>query len=350
MTLKRDPSKTLQIGFVVLLVISAGLAGYWIRENVLYARVVEQRIGAAYSRLSEDELRSLLGDLGPSAGGIREAVFADLVRERAARINRYLWEGGFFLVVLVSGMAVLTRTIRHDAELRRRQQNFLAAVSHEFKSPLASMRLAAETLLLRSDEAHSKQLAERILEDDERLLRMVDNLLDTNRLEEGRRTLSPEQASLHEVVQASIAEVGARAQSNDIELIAEVPESVILWVDRAALETILRNLLDNAIKACKADDGHAITVKTEQHDGRLMLSVSDDGLGFSPEDAALMFEKFHRLGDELRRPTPGTGLGLYIVKRLAGLSGARVSATSAGPGRGATITISWPSEMWVSKE
>jgi len=347
MTLKRDPSNTLQIGFVVLLLISAGLAGFWIRENVLYARLVEQRIGALYTSLSEDELSILLGDLGQGAGSIREAALAELVRERATRINRYLWEGGFFLVVLLSGMAVLTRTIRHDAELRRRQQNFLAAVSHEFKSPLASIRLAAETLLLRSEEAHSKRLGERIIEDDERLLRMVDNLLDTNRLEEGRRTLSPERTSLRDAVQASIAEVGERALSNDIELIAEAAESVTLWVDRAALETILRNLLDNAIKACKAGDGHAITVKTEQSDGRLMLSVMDDGLGFSPEDASLMFEKFHRLGDELRRPTPGTGLGLYIVKRLAGLCRARVSATSAGTGRGATITISWPGDMFV---
>ena len=92
-------------------------------------------------------------------------------------------------------MAVMTRTLRHDAELRRRQQNFLAAVSHEFKSPLASIQLAAETLVLRSRDDDGKRLGRRILEDGERLLRMIDNLLDTTRLEEGRQRLT---AAAHE--------------------------------------------------------------------------------------------------------------------------------------------------------
>ena len=73
-----------------------------------------------------------------------------------------------------------------------------------------------------------------------------------------------------------------------------------------------------------------------------MIAVNDDGLGFMPEEATLMFEKFYRLGDELRRTTQGTGLGLYIVKRLAEISGARVDASSPGPGHGATVSISWP--------
>jgi signal transduction histidine kinase len=71
------------------------------------------------------------------------------------------------------------------------------------------------------------------------------------------------------------------------------------------------------------------------------LTVQDDGLGFPPDEAHLMFEKFHRLGDEQTRKTPGTGLGLYIVRRLAELSGAEVSAASSGPGQGATLTLTF---------
>ena len=116
-----------------------------------------------------------------------QAVIAELDSEADARINRIFWEGGFFLIVLLGGLTIMTRTIRLDAELRRRQQNFLAAVSHEFKSPLASIRLAAETLTRHSDSAEDIQrLGNRILADDERLLRMVENLLDTTRLEEGQ--------------------------------------------------------------------------------------------------------------------------------------------------------------------
>ena len=125
-----------------------------------------------------------------------------------------MWEGGFFLVVLIGGMAVLTRTLRHDAELRRRQQNFLAAVSHEFKSPLASIQLAAETLVLRSRDDDGKRLGTRILEDGERLLRMIDNLLDTTRLEEGRQRLTPQLTNLHAASGAAIAAIAERAQAS----------------------------------------------------------------------------------------------------------------------------------------
>jgi signal transduction histidine kinase len=104
----------------------------------------------------------------------------------------------------------------------------------------------------------------------------------------------------------------------------------------------LRNLLDNAVKACIAGEGQRIEVALVEHADSVELAVHDDGLGFPPEDAVMMFEKFYRLGDELRRTTPGTGLGLYIVKRLAELSRARVRAASEGPGRGASVTVTWP--------
>ena len=104
----------------------------------------------------------------------------------------------------------------------------------------------------------------------------------------------------------------------------------------------MRNLLDNALKSCIAAKSSTIKVRGARDASGITLAVSDDGLGFPPEDAEMIFEKFHRLGDELRRATPGTGLGLYIVKRLVELSGGNVRAESAGPGRGATVSMRWP--------
>ena len=112
MTVRRDPTQLMQIGFLALLSISAATIGWWMFDHVQYARSVEQRFASVDPTVAEDS---------------------------EARVNRVLWEGGFFLLVLIGGMGVLTRTLRHDMELRRRQQNFLAAVSHEFKSPLASL-------------------------------------------------------------------------------------------------------------------------------------------------------------------------------------------------------------------
>ena len=315
MTLRRDPTKAMQIGFLALLSISAAQVGWWMYDGVRYARSVEDRFAVGDPSVTEDS---------------------------EARINRIVWEGGFFLVVLIGGMAVLTRTLRHDAELRRRQQNFLAAVSHEFKSPLASIQLAAETLVLRSRDDDSKRLGSRILEDGERLLRMIDNLLDTTRLEEGRQRLTPQVTRLRAAASSSIAAIAGRAQASGVGVAQAVPEDLALNVDPVVIETGLRNLLDNALKSCIASKGRSIRIEAARDEHAVTLAVSDDGLGFPPEEAAMIFEKFHRLGDELRRATPGTGLGLYIVKRLVELSGGTVHATSEGPGRGATVSMRWP--------
>jgi len=105
---------------------------------------------------------------------------------------------------------------------------------------------------------------------------------------------------------------------------------------------VLRNLLDNALKACIAGNGHLIAVRVARSGAGVVLSVADDGAGFPFEERAMIFEKFHRLGDEQRRTMPGTGLGLYIVRRLIDLSNGTIEADSHGPGRGATITIRWP--------
>lgn len=325
--IKRDPNRMAQIGVLALLFLCVILVGYWITENYLYTNKVTAEIEAL---MEEGEARA------PEA-------LAEIESASEGRANRYIWEGAFFLAVLFGGMAVLTRALRHDAELRRRQQNFLAAVSHEFKSPLASMQLAAETLIMRAEEPDAKRLGQRILEDCERLLRMVDNLLDTTRIEEGRHPLSAESTQLATAVAAVADSFRERAERHGIAIVCQVPDSLAILVDRTAFDTILRNLVDNAVKASIAGDGHRIEISAAGDNGRVRLAVSDEGLGFPPEEAGLMFEKFHRLGDELRRKTPGTGLGLYIVKRLAELSGAEVRAASEGPGRGATVSVSWPS-------
>src|SRR5690606_27652526 len=186
--LRRDPSKALLVGFLTLLVVLVIQVAWWVTDHVSYTSAVERRIEALYSADATVVGELLRGrvppalntlmphlDIGSSDARVKPDALAELARDTAARKNRYIWEGAFFLVVLIGGMGVLSRAILHDRELRRRQQNFLAAVSHEFKSPLASMRLAAETLVMRSKEPDTQRLGRRILDDGERLLRMVDN-------------------------------------------------------------------------------------------------------------------------------------------------------------------------------
>ena len=356
MALRRDPIKALQLGFLALLVISIAQVAYWITDHLAYTRSVHDQLAVLYEsdaqavtafyRNDPDVFEMLLPhlDISPETGTavVNADVDAQLDSETSSRINRFAWEGGFFLLVLLSGLTILTRTIRHDAELRARQQNFLAAVSHEFKSPLASMRLSTETLLLRDDDPDIQRLGNRLLDDGERLLRMVDNLLETTRVEEGRMELTPEALPLRSLAESCVEELAGRARHHDIEIDVDVPEALRVSADRTTLETVLRNLLDNAVKASIAGHGHAVRLHAERAGDRVEFSVADDGLGFPAEDAVMIFEKFYRLGDELRRSTPGTGLGLYIVRRLVEMSNARIEAESEGPGHGAKFTVSWP--------
>lgn len=207
---RRDPSKTLQVGFLALLVVSTAQVAWWIADQVHLAQRDRSRMEALYradasavAAIAEllrapqatrgaqpllppaldifgERLPHLAIDGAGNAAASAAAVAA-LAADANSRINRYAWEGAFFLLVLLSGMIALTRAIRSDVQLRRRQQNFLATVSHEFKSPLASMRLSAETLTLRAADATSRRLGERLLQDGDRLLNMVDNLLEIGR-------------------------------------------------------------------------------------------------------------------------------------------------------------------------
>ena len=358
MIFKGDAPKALQIGFLVLLAASTAQVAWWIADQVRLARDHRDQVAALFDadafavttvlqalpNAIDDvavtgQLRSLMPHLRIDAARavVRHDARAGLAAETASRINRYAWEGGFFLLVLVGGMAVITAAIRQEAQLRRRQQDFLAAVSHEFKSPLASMRLAAETLTLRTNDAAGQRLGQRLLTDGDRLLSMVDNLLDAARIEEGKLRLRRETVPLAALVEAACSAVVDEAAERDVRIHGAVAEDAELQGDPEAVATMLRNLLDNALKASTA--GGAIRISVERGDGTITLTVADDGVGFPPEEARRIFGKFYR---SEQTQTSGTGLGLYIVARLAALSGGNVTADSAGPGRGAQVTLTWP--------
>jgi len=375
MTPKRDPSTALQIGFVALLAVCCAQAVWWIADQVDLANEDRNRVALLYQADAEvlaellraaheaqadvESLAARLQARTPhvaidDAGNVevRPEALVALADEAASRINRYAWEGAFFLLVLMGGMAFLVRAIRNDARLRRRQQNFLATVSHEFKSPLASMRLSAETLALRAADAESRRLGQRMIEDGDRLLNMVDNLLDTARIEEGRVELRRAPIRLAAVVEAACSRLADEAGANHVEIAVDIAADIHIGGDRLVVETVLRNLLDNALKACIGGSGSNISVSAElaktparpwsqakQTHPAVTVTIADDGAGFPPADAKVIFDKFYRAPHSRM---PGTGLGLYIVGRLVALSGASVSAASDGPGKGATLTLTWP--------
>ena len=348
----------LQIGFLLLLAITAVQVVWWlVDQSRLADRIAADRVAeveldrrAAEASLragrSSEELGALYPRLLVDDEGVlvRAEARAAIERDRRSHLNQYRWEGGFFLAVIAGGVLVLWRVLQREADLLARQQNFLAAVSHELRSPLASLRLTTETLLLRDLVASDgRSLLERNLEDLRRLERMIGNLLETNRLEQAKIEPRREPVDLEEAVSLAFAELGHRDDNDDggIGIEVRVQDGLGLRADPVGLGTVLRNLIGNAIESAHAA-GTKVEVVASQQGSAIELEIFDDGVGFDPAEGSRLFEKFYRPGSELRRDKKGTGLGLYLVKSFVALEGGEVEASSEGPGRGAVFRVTWP--------
>ncbi len=354
-TRRFDGGRALRVGFLALLVFSTAQVIWWILDQNRLAQRDHARLEALYG-VEVELARTLLAegrDWASIAGRvphleligdqlrIAPAAVELLAEERRSRLRRYGWEGGFFLAVLVAAMVVVTRTLRAETELRRRQENFLAAVSHEFKSPLASLQLSLETLQLRPPTpARLAELLERMAGDLVRLDRLVTEVLDTASLESGTRKLDRQAVDLGGAIAAVVDDLADRALAQGVTVDVEVTGGPTVVADPLGVRTVIANILDNAVRA--AAGGGRVDIRAARAGGEVRLTIADDGVGFPPEEAARLFEKFYRCGDELRRTGRGTGLGLYIVERLMRLEHGHVRAESAGPGCGATFTVTWP--------
>lgn len=350
-------ARRLQAAFVVLLVVCVAQLGWWLIDQWMYSAAVTHRTEAFYreSLAAAETLRGrglapgavieLFPEIvvTPDGFAIDPARITELADERFSRINQYAWEGGFFLLVLLATIGVLASAVRSETRLRRRQHNFVTAVTHELKSPLAAMRLAAETLEMRDPDAEARErLIRRLLTSLDRMESTVSNVLDTARIDEGKLPLTPETVDVVGMVNELVEALSDTAQTRRVELRAEMPERLQLSADVQALNAILRNLLDNALAAVTGLDGGTVVVRIASAPDEVSIEVQDNGRGFDPADTEKLFEKFWRPGDEMRREGRGTGLGLYIARHLASSSGATLAAHSDGRGKGATFTLVWP--------
>jgi signal transduction histidine kinase len=251
-------------------------------------------------------------------------------------------EGATFLCILVAGTALILRSVRREMELMRQQANFLSAVTHELKSPLASIRLFIETLELRDPppEKRARFLAN-MRGDIDRLDGLVNNILAVARLDSGRFLVHVGRGDLGrdvaEVVQALGKDPSQRRLSVDLALPAA---PLLARYDLGVLKTVLRNLLDNAAKYGGADQ--PVRVAVARQGQWAAIEVRDQGIGLAAEEREKIFQKFYRVGEEMVRQTEGTGLGLYLARELVRQVGGSITAESPGVGRGTTFRVTLP--------
>lgn len=233
-------------------------------------------------------------------------------------------------------------------QIDRDKSDFVAAVTHELKTPLTSLLGYASILRKRVDalpKERRDQFFEIIQRQGERILRLIGELLESSRMESGLAKLRREPIDLHRLVEAVVAGMKPAAKRHTIEV--ALPETDPgLWGDPSALEHILTNLLDNALKY--SPKRTTVRIWTEVSPNELRINVSNEGAGIPPEELPFIFERFRR-GDDQEVKRNGVGLGLFIVRSLVEAQGGSVSCTSA-PGSGSTFTVTFPRRADRSEE
>jgi signal transduction histidine kinase len=272
-----------------------------------------------------EQLKALESALVPTDAPLYE----DRFRQKLIMI---FGEGAVFLLLLALGFYFLLKAIRRRVDFMRRQRNFLLSVTHELNSPLSAIRLNLETQISRDlpTEARTRLNAD-ALQETRRLQDLIENLLTSARLEEKQLHMEMRRQNLS----AHLSDICSRiAKGRTDRLEMEIQPDIQSVYDTIALDVILKNLIENAFKYSP----NKVIVSLDMHENIPRISVRDLGNGISTDELDKIFDRFYRAGNEQTRTTRGTGLGLYISRKLAQAQGMRLSAENHPQG-GAVFTL-----------
>ncbi|MFG0250144.1 MAG: sensor histidine kinase [Phycisphaeraceae bacterium JB051] len=258
----------------------------------------------------------------------------------------YLWSAiaviGFLAICTLALMTYVARSIR----LTRLKNDLIATVTHELKTPLASMRLLVDTLRddRMTDPTQAKEYLDLIASENQRLTRLIDNFLAFSRMERNKNAFVFELVDMTDVINDAVACVKDRFNAPDCALSVEIDASLHehrIEADRDALVTVLLNLLDNAWKY--TDAPKQLSVRGLAVNGSVFIEVADNGKGLTNREQARVFDRFYQVDQSLSRQVGGCGLGLSIVKFIVDAHDGNVSVKST-PGQGSTFTLQFPTD------
>ncbi len=247
--------------------------------------------------------------------------------------------GTLFFALLIVGLVWLCAWLVREMRVNQRQQAFLDAVTHEMKTPLASLRLYLDTLVRHDpDRERRHEFLGRMHEDLERLSQTVDQVLTAARAEEPGRVLVAEPVVLQSLLTEVIREIRTRHQLPEAAVRLDLDPQAVVSGDAGELSVVFRNLLDNAVKYSEdpVEVGVAVSSGT---DGRVRVEISDRGIGIPSGELKKVFQRFYRAGRDVQRTARGLGLGLFIVRNLVRRQGGRVVARSGGSGEGSRFVV-----------
>jgi signal transduction histidine kinase len=254
--------------------------------------------------------------------------------------------GVLFFALIITGVVLNTVFLVREVRRNEQQDRFINAVTHELKTPVASMRLYLETLQTRQvDEERRKEFYEVMLADNQRLLRTIDQVLHAGRIGSAQPQTSRSPVELRTIVQDCLT--AARSYHHLPQECLDYKESIAsgrqanVLGDMEELKTAVSNLIDNAIKYSGSQVRVLVEVATTDAK-HVAIRVRDHGVGIPESELKRIFKRFYRIPGTVARRVNGTGLGLFIVRSVAKRHGGRVFAESAGEGQGSTITLQLP--------
>lgn len=286
--------------------------------------------------LADFSLKQLNATIDSTASpALYQAEYNTIIAARKRATIKHLSEGLFFFALIILSAIFVFRTVRRHFKLQQQQQNFMMAVTHELKTPIAVARLNLETMLKYSLEPEKqKKLIRTTLEETSRLNFLTNNILIASQLEGGGYKFSKEELDLSDLLKDCIQDFKGRFPervfADQIESDAEVKGDPLL------LQILINNLLENAIKYSPKENPIAVTLK--KNDSVVQLELADQGPGIPDDEKKKIFSKFYRVGNEATRKTQGTGLGLYLCRKIADDHNADILVTNNTP-RGSIFVV-----------
>ncbi len=261
-------------------------------------------------------------------------------REYRRKIIMILGEGSVFLIILLVVTIKTNQSLQREYRVNRLQKNFLLSITHELRSPIASSRIALQTMLKHAFLPREKEelLLTNSIHDMDRLQGLVENILLAAKIEDHTFQIGKAECDISEIVQTAVdkaKEVAAGQHSFE----TGIQQGVMVMGDRMGLTSVVTNLLENAMKYSPA--GTVICAEVTEDDKQVRISVADQGYGIPDREKKKVFDKFYRVGQEETRKTKGTGLGLYIVDRILALHKGKVSVRDNKPA-GAVFVVELP--------
>jgi len=260
-----------------------------------------------------------------------------ILQEEDRKTAQYIGEGSTFLLVILVGAIFVYRAVRRQIKLQQQQQNFMMAVTHELKTPIAVAKLNMETLQKHNLEQQQKQkFISSALQEMNRLNTLANNILVASQLESSKHNLAKEKIDFSALVQNILS----NTENNffDKKFDAQIEPELFLNADSLLLQMLVNNLIENASKYSPKNS--TITVKLKKQTGKIVFTIADEGPGIPHQEKKKVFEKFYRIGNETTRSAPGTGLGLYLCKKIATYHNAQINVSDNLP-TGSIFTVTF---------